>query len=179
MKESVQVHDLTFVPMIASSEIQERINAIAKVLKMRYANKKPLFLGVLNGAFMFAADLMRACDFECEITFIKLSSYRGMTSTGNITNVIGLSEEIKDRHVIIVEDIIDSGKTMNKLIPDLKDLAPASIEVAALLVKPDAMEHHVDVAYTCFSIPNDFVIGYGLDYDGLARNYKDIYTLKK
>lgn len=179
MENTIQLHDLKFIPFIKEAKILEKVEEMGQQLAAKYADKNPIFLGVLNGAYIFAADLVRACDFNCESSFIKLSSYRGTQSTGNLATLIGLGEPIEGRHVIIVEDIIDSGKTLNKFIPQLKELGPASIEVAALLVKPEAMEYHVDIHYQGFDIPPAFVVGYGLDYDGLGRNLRDIYQLKE
>ena len=177
-EKTVQLHDLSFEPMIKEKEILAEISKLATQIKEKHANKRPLFLGVLNGAYVFAADLVRACDFECEISFIKLSSYRGTQSTDNLTTLIGLNESVEGRAVIIVEDIIDSGKTLSKFIPELMALKPASVEVAALLVKPDSIEYPIDIHYQGFEIPPAFVVGYGLDYDGLGRNLRDIYQLK-
>lgn len=179
MEKNIQVLDLSFSPMISQTTIQDKIKEVANQLKKDFGDKRPLLLGVLNGAFIFAADLMRACDFDCEISFIKLSSYDGTTSTGNLNTVIGLNEDIADRHIIIVEDIVDTGRTMHSLIPDLKKLSPASVSLVALLVKPEAMEKPVQIDYTCFEIPPAFVVGYGLDYNGFGRNLPDIYQLAK
>lgn len=180
MKEHIQVRDLSFELYLSAEQIQERILVLAQELNLAYADKCPLFIGVLNGAFMFAADLMKVCDFDCEISFIKVASYRGMTSTGEVSTVIGLDKEIKGRHVIIVEDIIDTGNTMTKLMEDLTGYEPASMTLASLLLKPEALQHpHLPMGYIGFEIPNKFVLGYGLDYDGLGRNYPDIYQLVK
>ncbi len=178
MDKTIQLHDLHFTPYIKEKEILGKVQEMAIKLKDKYAGKNPLFLGVLNGAFIFTADLVRACEFNCEISFIKLSSYSGTSSTNNLATLIGLSEPVEGRHVVIVEDIIDSGQTLNKFIPELLELGPASVEVAALLVKPEAMEYKVDIHYKGFDIPPAFVVGYGLDYDGLGRNLRDIFQLK-
>ncbi len=139
--------------------------------------KRPLFLSVLNGSFVFAADLVRQCDMDLEITFVKLASYQGTSSSGKITELIGLNESLKGRHVLIVEDIIDSGKTMQELLKTLHAQQPASVQIATLLLKPDALEVELDIAYCGFEIPSEFVVGYGLDYDGLGRNLADLYVL--
>ena len=178
MNRTIQLHDLHFTPFILEADILGKVEEMARKLSQKYADKNPLFLGVLNGAYIFAADLVRACEFNCEISFIKLSSYSGTKSTENLATLIGLAEPVEDRHVIIVEDIIDSGQTLNKFIPELLTLGPKSVEVAALLVKPEAMEYKVDIHYKGFEIPPAFVVGYGLDYDGLGRNLRDIYQLK-
>lgn len=177
--KTVQLHDLSFVPMITEKEILGKIDEMAAQIKARHGDKRPLFLGVLNGAFVLAADLARACDFDCEVSFIKLSSYQGTKSTGNLTTLIGLNESVEGRAIIIVEDIIDSGKTLHKFIPELMKMGPASVEVAALLVKPDSIQFPIDIHYQGFEIPPAFVVGYGLDYDGLGRNLRDIYQLKQ
>ncbi len=173
----IQLHDLQFRPYLLAADIQARVQQLGKAIKKRYADQNPLFLGVLNGAFVFAADLLRACDFDCEISFIKLSSYRGTQSTGDVATLIGLEQSIAGRHVIIVEDIVDSGRTMHSLLPDLEKLGVASAEICTLLLKPDALEFDVDVRYVGFKIPSKFVVGYGLDYDELGRNLPDIYQL--
>ena len=178
MDRTIQIHDLYFTPFITEEDIMEKVAEMGRKLKQKYAGRNPLFLGVLNGAYIFAADLVRACDFNCEISFIKLSSYSGTQSTENLATLIGLAEPVEDRHVIIVEDIIDTGQTLNKFIPELMAMGPKSVEVAALLVKPEAMEYEVDIHYQGFEIPPAFVVGYGLDYDGLGRNLRDIYQLK-
>lgn len=139
--------------------------------------KNPLFLAVLNGSFMYAADLMRNITTPCEVAFVRFSSYAGMESTGKVKEVMGLTENIEGRTVVVVEDIIDSGLTMQQLLANLREKNPAEIRVASLLVKPENVEVELDIAYTCFEIPNDFIVGYGLDYDGYGRNLPAIYTV--
>ncbi|MCB0630175.1 MAG: hypoxanthine phosphoribosyltransferase [Saprospiraceae bacterium] len=175
--QTVQLHDLTFEPIISPEEIAGKISEIAAAISRDYAGKRPLFLGILNGAFIFAADLVRACNIPCEISFIRLASYHHLTSSGDVQTVIGLKEDVKGRHVILVEDIVDSGRTMHYFLPDLKKLEPASIALATLLEKPAAHEFPVSIDYKCFEIPPDFVVGYGLDYDGLGRNLPGLYQL--
>ncbi len=164
--------------MITPADLQRRVKAMGKEITGVYKDKKPLFLSVLNGGFIFAADLVRACDMECEISFVKLSSYEGMQSTGSVSVAIGLDKEIKGRDIVIVEDIIDSGKTLQHFMTILKAQEPASIAIAACLLKPEALEQALFVDYVGFAIPNEFVVGYGLDYDGLGRNLKGIYSLE-
>lgn len=176
-EQSIQVHGKIFVPFIDRVTIQERIAELGVELTERYRRRNPVFLGVLNGAFVFCADLLRACKMECEVAFIRMSSYRGMHSSGDIITVLGLDKEISGRHVIIVEDIIDTGRTMRRLISDLKASNPASVAVVSLLFKPEALEAPLDVDFTGFEIPNKFVLGYGLDYDGIGRNLPDLYQL--
>jgi len=178
MEPIVVAHDLSFRKMISAEKIQERIEALGRQISRRHAGRRPIFLPVLNGAFVFAADLVRACAIDCEVSFIKLQSYRGMQSGGELIRRIGLEDSVAGRPVIIVEDIIDSGKTLSRFLPELERENPASIEIAALLVKPEAMEYELDIHYAGFEIPPRFVIGYGLDYDGLGRNLPHIYELK-
>lgn len=177
MKNIVVAHDLSFQTMISEAEIRDRVREMGRMISERYRGKNPLFLAVLNGAFIFAADLMRACNIDCEISFIKLKSYQGTESTGEVAQHIGLEVDVEGRAIILVEDIIDSGKTMTEFLPKLKEMNPDSVEIASLLFKPDALEHDLKVQYVGFEIPPRFVIGYGLDYDGHGRNLPDIYQL--
>ena len=178
MKE-VHYNGLTFETKKKKERIAARIQQLAEVIKQDCAGTVPLFVCVLNGAFPFAADLFRAVDMDAEITFIRLKSYEGMASTGVVKEVIGLSEDIKDRTVIIVEDIVDTGKTIHNLLEDLKKKQPAKLKVATLLFKPQALECDVKPDYVGFEIPKKFVIGFGLDLDGIARNLQDVYQLKE
>lgn len=175
--EKLQVKDKSFAVSIPEAKILEQVRRVAAEIMRDMEGKDPLFLPVLNGAFMFAADLLREVTIPCEISFIKLASYAGTHSTGAIREVIGLAKDITGRHVVIVEDIIDSGLTMAHMIETLEKHNPASISVCALLVKPDALKVEVPIHYRCMDIPNDFIVGYGLDYDGFGRNTRDIYTL--
>jgi hypoxanthine phosphoribosyltransferase len=175
---TIQVLDKTFEPYLKEAAIQEKITELAGQLNQDYAGKRPLFLSVLNGAFLFTADLFKQITIEAEVSFIKLASYKGTSSTGNVITAIGLDINVKDRHIIILEDIIDTGKTLHHYLPQLENMQPASVKIAVLLNKKEALQYPVQVDYTCFDIPNKFVVGYGLDYDGLGRNSKDIYQLK-
>lgn len=175
--KKLQVKDKSFAVSIPEAKILEQVRRVAGEITRDMEGKDPLFLPVLNGAFMFAADLLREVTIPCEISFIKLASYAGTHSTGAIREVIGLAKDITGRHVVIVEDIIDSGLTMAHMIETLEKHNPASISVCALLVKPDALKVEVPIHYRCMDIPNDFIVGYGLDYDGFGRNTRDIYTL--
>ncbi|HPH36933.1 MAG TPA: hypoxanthine phosphoribosyltransferase [Sediminibacterium sp.] len=176
---NITLFNKTFEPYLPESLIQEKIKELGEVISKEYEGKRPLFIGVLNGSFMFAADLFKQISIEAEICFIKLASYKGTKSTGNVITAIGLDTDIRDRHLILLEDIIDTGKTMNEFIPQLYHQQPASIKMAVLLHKPDATIYPVQIDYCCFSIPDRFVLGYGLDYDGFGRNLKEIYQLKE
>ena len=176
--QSIKVLDKEFIPYLSEAEIQEKIKLLAAKLNKDYAGKKPIFLSILNGSFLFTADLFKQITIEAEVCFIKLASYKGMTSSGNVITAIGLEANVTDRHIIIMEDIIDTGKTLHHYLPQLASSSPASIKIAVLLNKKEARQYPVDIHYTCFDIPNKFVVGYGLDYDGLGRNSKDIYQLK-
>jgi len=175
---SIKVLDKEFVPYLLEKEIQEKITALAVQLNKDYAGKRPIFLSILNGSFLFTADLFKQITIEAEVCFIKLASYKGMSSSGNVITAIGLEANVSGRDIIILEDIIDTGKTLHHYLPQLLSSSPASVKVAVLLNKKEALQFPVQVDYTCFEIPNKFVVGYGLDYGGLGRNSKDIYQLK-
>lgn len=175
--ETVQVRDKQFAVSIPREQIEQRVADVAAQISRDLADRKPLFLVVLNGAFMFAADLLRGITTDCEITFVRLSSYSGTQSTGQVRQLIGLKESLKDRTVVIVEDIIDSGFTMMELLKTIRAQQPADVRIASLLVKPGNLKVDLDIPYCCFRIPNDFIVGYGLDYDGEGRNLPDIYTV--
>ncbi len=175
--ETIQVKDKTFRISIPESKIQERVKAIAQQINKDFAGKNPVFLSVLNGSFIFAADLLREVNVPCEISFVKLASYQGVNTSGSIREIIGLNVDITNRHVIIVEDIVDTGLTMAHMLDTIKKQNPSSIDVCTLLLKPGKLQVKLDIQYRCFEIPNDFIVGYGLDYDGYGRNTKDIYTL--
>lgn len=173
----LRIHDKTFEIYLRNEEIQEKIDAMATVLNTEYAGKDVVFIAVLNGAFMFASDLMKRITLPCEITFVKVSSYQGMNSTGRVDEVIGLTSSIKDRHIVLIEDIVDTGITMNKLFTLLSVEHPASIKIATLLYKPEAFQGKHTPDFVGFSIPNFFVVGYGLDYNEHGRNTEHIYQL--
>ena len=177
--KTVKIKDKEFVPMISEEEIKRRVKELAAQISKDMAGKNPLLLAVLNGSFVFAADLMREITIESEISFVKLASYQGTTSTGTEKEVIGINENLSGRTVIIVEDIVESGLTMKRMIESLGTRNPASVHICTLLLKPDCLKVDLDIEYAAFSIPNDFIVGYGLDYDQQARNLKDIYVLKK
>jgi hypoxanthine phosphoribosyltransferase len=173
----IQVLDKKFKPYIKAEQIQEQIAKLAKQVNEDYAGKKPLFIAILNGSFMFASDLFKELTIEAEICFIKLASYKGTKSTGNVITSIGLDMPLTGRHVIIVEDIVDTGKTLHEFLPQLTIQQPASLKIAALLHKPDALRYPLDLDYIGFNVPDKFLLGFGLDYDGLGRNLKEIYQL--
>ena len=173
----VTVKDKKFRTFIPEEEIQRRVKAVAEKINRDMADKNPLFLAVLNGSFVFAADLMRYITIPCEISFVKLASYQGITSTGVIKEVIGLNEDIAGRTIVIVEDIVDTGLTMQRLLETLGTRNPEAIHIASLLVKPEKLKVYLNIEYVAMEIPNDFIVGYGLDYDGFGRNYPDIYTV--
>jgi hypoxanthine phosphoribosyltransferase len=174
---SIKVHDKEFISYITSGEIEEQVARVAAEINRDYKGKKPVFIAILNGAFIFAADLFKQISIEAEICFIKLASYKGVKSTGKVITAIGLDVDLYGREVIIVEDIVDTGKTLFQFLPQLEHHHPASLKIASLLHKPEAMMHPIKIDYLGFTIPNKFVIGYGLDYDGLGRNIKEIYQL--
>ncbi len=177
MDNRILVNDKYFVPYITHDKIMTRVDELAAEVRTEFDGKRPLFLGILNGVFMFAADFIKAVNIDCEISFVKLTSYAGMETTGAITSRIGLEIDIKDRHVILMDDIVDSGITLHHLYHELLKENPASLNILTLLMKPDALQKPLDVTYVGFDIPNKFVIGYGLDYDQSGRYRKDIYQL--
>jgi hypoxanthine phosphoribosyltransferase len=173
----IKVHDKTFDTYLSEEIILKRVKELAGAISSDYAGKKPLFIAILNGSFMFASDLFKQLTIESEICFIKLASYKGMKSSGNVVTAIGLEDDLFGKDVIIVEDIVDTGKTLHNFLPKLQHQQPASLKIAALLHKSEATEFPLTVDYVGFDIPNKFVVGYGLDYDGLGRNLKEIYQL--
>jgi hypoxanthine phosphoribosyltransferase len=174
---TIRVHDKEFAPSIPAEEIMQQVRRVAEEINKDYEGQQPLFLVVLNGAFVFAADLMREISVPAEVSFVKLASYEGTSSTGTVREVIGLNTDITGRPIIIVEDIVESGITMAHMIETLKKQNPKSIDICTLLVKPEKLEVKLDIRYVAMEIPNDFILGYGLDYDGLGRGLKDIYTI--
>ena len=173
----VKIKDKTFKTSIPEAEILKKVQVVADRLNKDYEGKTPVFLAVLNGSFIFAADLMRMITIPSEISFVKYASYEGTSSTGSMKTLMGINQDLEGRHVVIVEDIVDSGFTMSHMIEDLKKKHPASIEICSLLVKPGNLKVDLDINYTVMEIPNDFIVGYGLDYDQEGRNLRDIYTV--
>lgn len=175
----VNIKDKTFKTFIPESEIQQRVKTVAEKINKDMDSKNPLLLAVLNGSFIFAADLIRYITIPCEISFVKLASYEGTVSTGKIKEVIGVNEDLHNRHVVIVEDIVDTGATMKRMLETLGTREPASLHICTLLVKPGKLQVPLNIEYAAMEIPNDFIVGYGLDYDQQGRNLRDIYTLVK
>lgn len=173
----VKIKDKTFKTSIPEAQILERVKAVAERINTDMADKNPLLLAMLNGSFVFAADLMREITVPCEISFVKMSSYQGTSSTGKVKQLLGLNEDIKGRTVIIVEDIVESGLTLKTLLETLMEKEPADVQICTLLFKPDCLQVPLDIKYVAMEIPNDFILGYGLDYDQQGRNLRDIYTV--
>lgn len=173
----VQAHDLSFQLYLSEEQIRQRVKELGLELATKFQDKHPVFISILNGGFIFTADLTRACNINCEISFIKLSSYQDTASTGKVVTLIGLDAEVKGREVIIVEDIVDTGETLTQFLKELAKYEPASVTLVSLLVKPDALQGRLEVDHVGYNIPNKFVIGYGLDYNGAGRNLAGIYQL--
>jgi hypoxanthine phosphoribosyltransferase len=173
----LKIKDKTFEPFIKEGEIQRVIKEVAEKINVDLAGKNPLFLIILNGAFMFAADLMKSVTIECQISFVKLSSYSGTQTTQVVRELIGLDKSIEGRCVVIVEDIVDTGMTMEHLLRNLKGLGAKEVRIATLTFKPNAFQYDYPIDYIGMSIPNDFIVGYGFDYDGYGRNSADIYKI--
>ncbi len=173
----VKVHDKSFEIYLSEETILRRIKEMAAVINKDYAGKRPFCIAILNGSFMFASDLFKQLTIDAELCFIKLASYKGLKSSGNVVTSIGLEEDIYEKDVIIVEDIVDTGKTLHNFLPKLLHQQPRSLKIATLLHKSAATQYHLTLDYIGFVIPDKFVVGYGLDYDGLGRNLKEIYQL--
>ena len=177
--EIVQLHDKTFKRFISNNEIQSSINKIVEKINEDYSNKQPVFIGVLNGSFLFCADLIRQFNSTCEVAFIQFASYEGTQSSGKVKELMSLSIDIKNKDVIILEDIVDTGNTLEKLMITLKKHAPSSIKIATLLFKPNAYKKKIPIDYVAIEVGNEFLVGFGLDYDGLGRNLEHIYKIEE
>ncbi|MBP5513833.1 MAG: hypoxanthine phosphoribosyltransferase [Bacteroidaceae bacterium] len=177
MDNIIKVKDKSFTVSIPSDRIQAEVKRVAEQINKDYEGQSPIFLAVLNGSFVFAADLLREVTLPCEVSFVRLASYQGVSTTGQIREIMGLNLDITGRPIIIVEDIVDTGLTMAHMLETLKTHNPSSIDICTLLLKPGKLQVDLDIRYCCLQIPNDFIVGYGLDYDGFGRNTKDIYTL--
>mgnify|MGYP001751312292 FL=1 len=173
----IQIKDKRFKTFIPEEKIMKEVARVADEINRDLSGTNPLFISVLNGSFMFTADLMKHLTMPCEVSFVKLASYEGTSSTGKVKELVGLGDDITGRTVVIVEDIVDTGLTMKQLVETLRARGPKDIKIATLLVKPDKLKVELDINYVAMNIPNDFIVGYGLDYDGLGRNYRDIYTV--
>lgn len=174
---TIQLEDKKFKKSIDSADIQKQVQRIANEINAKTYKNEVIFVAVLNGAFMFATDILRRIQFPCRVSFLKLASYQGDTSTGQIKQLIGINEDIRDKSIIILEDIVDTGHTLDSIIRQLKAFEPAQIHIATLLYKPDACKHDFKLDHVGITIPNDFIVGYGLDYNGLGRNLENIYTV--
>lgn len=173
----IQIKDKRFKTFIPEEQIMKEVARVADEINRDLSGTNPLFISVLNGSFMFTADLMKHLTMPCEVSFVKLASYEGTSSTGKVKELVGLGDDITGRTVVIVEDIVDTGLTMKQLVETLRARGPKDIKIATLLVKPDKLKVELDINWVAMNIPNDFIVGYGLDYDGLGRNYRDIYTV--
>lgn len=172
------IRDKQFGLLVSREQIAERVAVLAERISADYKGRNPILLVVLNGAFVFAADLVRAFDMECEVQFVRYASYEGMDTTGEVRQLIGLSTDVKDRDVVVVEDIVDTGTTLQGMLPLLREKGAKSVEIATLLMKPDKLRFPLEVKYCAMEIPNRFIVGYGLDYDGVGRNWPDIYVVR-
>jgi len=174
---NVSVRDKTFEPFISSTDIQKRVEEIGQEMNEMYKGTSPVFLAILNGSFMFFSDVMKCVNLPCELSFVKLASYQGMSSTGTVDQLIGLTESLQGRDVIVVEDIVDTGNTLTRILDVVKEKNPASVRVCTLLLKPEVFQNKHPLHFVGFDIPNEFVVGYGMDYDGHGRNLADIYKV--
>lgn len=175
----IKIHDKIFEPYISEEKINEAVSEVARKITSKYRGRKPVFIGVLNGCFYFAADLLKKIDFNCEISFVKVASYAGTQSTGNMRQLLGLDQKVQGRDVIIVEDIVDTGNTIEAVIEIIKNMGAASVSVATLLLKPEVYDKNIDIEFVAIEIKPDFVVGYGLDYDGYGRNLNQLYVLSQ
>lgn len=177
MNDRITLADRRFRPYIGPERLHAAVSDLGRRLTEDYAGREPLFIAILNGCFMFAADLLKTVETDCAISFVKVASYAGTESTGQVRELIGLDEDLTGRHVVILEDIVDTGNTLARLLPTIEAQGPASLAICSLLLKPDAVREDLDVRYVGMEIPNDFIVGYGLDYDGLGRNLRAIYVV--
>lgn len=175
----MKIKEIEFKKFITQKKIEEIVNSLASQINQDYKDKSPVFLPILNGAFMFASDLMKEVKIPCQVSFVKVASYTGMQSTGQLKTLIGLEQSLFNQDIIIVEDILDTGLTLHKIVAELKTLGTKSVEIITLLRKKTARDKGIEIKYVGFEIENEFVVGYGLDCDGYGRNYKDIYKQAK
>lgn len=179
MLKKISLHNKQFEHFVSSEQIQSEVERVAAMVNRDLASKTPIFISLLNGAFMFTTDLVKRFEGQCIVSFVKLSSYVGSQSSGNVEKLIGLKENIEGRSVVVVEDIVDSGITLHHFLKEIELLKPSEIKVAAMFYKPGSCKYNIKIDYLGMTIPDEFVVGYGLDYDGLGRNYKDLYKLSK
>jgi hypoxanthine phosphoribosyltransferase len=177
--QRVKILDKEFEISIGAIEIQDRVKAMADQINNELKDEDVIFLGILNGSFMFASDLFKRINFDCQITFLKVASYQGTMTTGIVKRLIGINEDIKGKTVVILEDIVDSGHTLDNIIRQLIGYEPETIKIATFLFKPEAYQKKIPIDYIGMEIPNDFIVGYGLDYNGYGRNLEDIYSVVK
>ena len=177
MNDTIKILDKTFKKSIPEETIISSIDKIAEKINTDLRDDNPLFISILNGSFMFASDLMKRIDFPCEISFVKIASYHGTSSSGEMLELIGLKENLKGRTIVVVEDLVDSGQTMSKVLEIVQNRGAGKIRIATLFFKPGAIQYNISLDYVAMEIPNDFIVGYGLDYDGYGRNLRDIYTV--
>lgn len=177
--ESVQIHDKHFDPFLSAEEIQKQIKRVASEIDDDFSGKPVVFVGVMNGSFRFVSDLIEHIEWPCEVSFIKMASYEGTETTGKVNQLIGFNEPLQGKHLIVLEDIVDTGGTVERIDSELKQQDPASVSFATLLYKPEAYKKEIEIKYVGFEIPNDFIVGYGLDYDGLGRNLNSIYKIQE
>lgn len=177
--KEINLHDKTFIPYIAKEEIEFSVKKLANTIYEEYQDETPVFVGILSGVIMFMADFLKFYSGNCEVAFIKLNSYHGTNSTGNVKLELDFTTDITNRHVIILEDIVDTGNTLEKLYDILKNKPAKSIKIVTLFFKPDMFKKNLNIDLIGMHIPNKFVVGYGLDYDGIGRNYEDLYQLKE
>ena len=177
--EKVKLHDKQFKLYVNNETIITKIEDLVKVLNINYLDKKPIFLCVLNGSFLFASELIKRFEHECEVSFVKISSYEGINSTGEIKKLVGINDDLKGRNIIIVEDIVDTGNTICSVIDEIKNYNPKSVEVATLLFKPAAYQKQTIINYVAINVGNEFLVGFGLDYNGIGRNLEDIYIIEE
>lgn len=179
LRRGMKIKDIEFIEFISAEKIQQQIAGIASRINTHYADRSPVFLPVLNGSFMFASDLLKHIAIPCRVSFVKVSSYAGLSTTGQLKMLIGLDESLFNQDVLIVEDVVDSGLTLQKVMDELRSLGTRSVEVVSLLRKRRAREKGIEIAFNGFDIDDEFVLGYGMDYDGLGRNYRQLFHALK
>ncbi|MFT4982883.1 MAG: hypoxanthine phosphoribosyltransferase [Bacteroidia bacterium] len=178
MADTIKLHDLEFVPYLSEQELAEVVSRLADTINQKFSGKTPLFVVVLNGAFIFASDILKMVNLDCEVSFLRVSSYRGTASTGEVKEMMPIGTDVRDREVVLIEDIVDTGRTMGEVKSKMLSEGANSVSICTLLYKPEAFQGDYLVDFIGFEIPNRFVVGYGLDYDGLGRNLPSLYQIK-